>query len=190
MRRLRSSLILMFRMILLTGLVWAGSLQADSFRVLELSAESEEQAYQLQAQIEYKLSAAAEEALVNGVPITIEVHLQLRRMGAWIWEEDILDQRLRFVIRFQALGEVYEVTSLQSGSKQNFSTQAAALKALGNLAGVPLVMSDQLTKGESYRLSVRAKLDMEALPLPLRPFAYLDPQWRLESKWKEWRLNH
>lgn len=176
--------------LLMCGLFWSVTLHAEGFRVAELSAEAHEGAYHLQTQIDYKLSSAAEEALVNGVPLTLEVHLQLRRKGAWIWEDDILDQRLRFMIRFQALGEVYQVTNLQSEGKQNFSTQASALKALGDLEGVPLVMMDQLTEGEIYRLSVRAKLDMEALPLPLRPFAYLNPDWRLESEWKEWQLKH
>jgi len=176
--------------LLLGGLLWSIVLYADGFQVIELKAEVKESAYQLQAQIDYQLSEEAQEALVNGVPLTLEVHLQLRRAGAWVWEADILDQRLRYEIRFQALGEVYQVTNLQSDSKQNFSTQAAALKALGNLSGIPLVLQQQLTKGETYTLSMRAKLDMEALPLPLRPFAYLDSDWRLESEWKEWHLKH
>ncbi len=176
--------------LLIGGLLWSLAIYADSFQVAELKAISQAETYQLQAQIDYPLSDEAREALDNGVPITFEVHLQLRREGAWIWEADVLDRRLRYEIRFQALGGVYQVTNLQSMTKQRFSTEAAALKALGNLSGVVLVQHNQLTKGESYQLSMQAELDLEALPLPLRPFAYLNTGWRLQSEWKEWQLTH
>ena len=31
--------------------------------------------------------------------------------------------------------------------------------------------------------------DIEALPAPIRPLAYLSPKWRLETKWHDWSLN-
>ncbi len=176
--------------LLILCVFWSIAIHADSFRVAELKAVPQEKSYQLDAQIEYPLSDEAREALENGVPLTFEVHLQLRRDGAWVWEADILDRRLRYEIRFQALEGMYQVLDLQSTGKQRFSTEAAALKALGNLSGVPLVQSAQLEEGEDYQLSMRATLDLEALPLPLRPFAYLNSGWRLQSEWKEWLLIH
>ncbi len=173
---------------LLAGLLWTVAIHADTFRIDELKAVADTDSYQLEAQIAYTLSEEAREALNNGVPLTFEVHLQLRREGAWIWETDIIDQRLRYEIRYQALEGMYQVTNLQSTGKQRFSTETAALEALGNLSGVPLVQLQKLPQGENYTLSMHAKLDLEALPLPLRPFAYFNPDWRLQSEWKEWLL--
>lgn len=142
----------------------------------------------MDALIEYNFSDTVHEALVNGVPLVLEVHVQLRRKGAWIWEQDVLDLKLRYQLRYQALAELYQVTDLQSGSQQSFVTQEAALLALGQLRGLTLIKPSELKKGKTYRLSLRTALDVEALPLPLRPTAYLTPSWNLKSEWKEWLL--
>ena len=41
---------------------------------------------------------------------------------------------------------------------------------------------------EEYLVRVDVKLDIEALPLPLRPVAYLKPSWDLTSGWSRWPL--
>jgi len=41
---------------------------------------------------------------------------------------------------------------------------------------------------QHYFGMVKTALEIEALPLPLRPVAYLTPQWHLSSGWFEWPL--
>ena len=48
--------------------------------------------------------------------------------------------------------------------------------------------TEDLQDGESYVLSVKAQLDIESLPLPLRPMAYITPSWNLASERKQWHL--
>jgi hypothetical protein len=42
--------------------------------------------------------------------------------------------------------------------------------------------------GEEYEVLIHAELDIEALPSPLRPLAYITPAWRLNSDWYSWSL--
>ena len=67
-------------------------------------------------------------------------------------------------------------------------TQEAALYALGEIGDLPLVARDKLTPGEAYQLRLRADLEIEALPLPLQPLAYLGRGWRLTTGWTQWPL--
>jgi hypothetical protein len=161
---------------------------AEEFRITELQARLEEGSYLVDAAIDYRFSEQALEALENGVPLTLEVHVQLRRKGAWIWEGDLLDKRLRYRIRYHALAGVYQVFNLQREGQESFVTREAALTALGRLHGIPLIERDKLKEGQVYNLAVRSVLDIEALPLPLRPTAYLTPAWNLSSDWRIWPL--
>lgn len=158
------------------------------FLVTELSAHPVDDRYLMDADIDYQFSEQALEALLNGVPLTLDVHVQLRRDGAWIWEEDLFDIRLRYQFRYHALAELYQVVDLQTGTEQDFVTRSAALKALGRLRDAPLVDAKTLTQGEAYVLSVQTSLDIDSLPLPLRPLAYLTPAWSLSSEKKVWYL--
>ena len=62
-----------------------------------------------------------------------------------------------------------------------------AVEALGTIADFPLLDAYLLEGEKHYMLYVRARLDIEALPSPLRPLAYLSSLWRLESEWYRWQ---
>jgi hypothetical protein len=174
--------------LLFVALFYCRAVQADEFLIEGLEARAVEGIYLMDASIVYRFTDEALEALESGVPLTLEVHIQLRREGAWIWESDLVDARLRFQILYQALHGLYQVTDLLSGTKQHYATRNAALTALGRIRDVQLTPVARLEKGEQYRLSLRSKLDIEALPLPLRPMAYMSPAWNLSSEWSVWRL--
>ncbi len=142
--------------------------------------------YLIDAQIDYRFSAAALEALDNGVPLTLDLHYRLRRRDAWIWEASLVDRHQRYQIRYLPLTRVYQVAVQPSGRKQSFVTRAAAISALGETGRLPLVPQAVLDPAENYVLRLKVSLDIEALPLPLRPVAYLKPSWKLSSGWTEW----
>lgn len=163
---------------------------AGEFQINGLQARLVDGNYLASAEIGYHFSDKAFEALLNGVPLTLDVHLQLRRSSAWIWEADLAEVKLRYQIRYHALAGLYQVIDLQSGSQQNFVTRAAALTALGRLSGVKVIEQSKLEVGEDYTLALRSTLDIEALPMPLRPMAYLSPDWSLSSGWSLWHLRY
>ncbi|MCB1857412.1 MAG: DUF4390 domain-containing protein [Gammaproteobacteria bacterium] len=175
-------------LLVVIAMLMTGVAASAEFRVEQLSARPVEGTYLMDANIDYQFSDTVIEALHNGVPLTLEVHVQLREKGSWIWENDLLDLRLRYRIRYLVLSSTYQVEDLQSDVQQTFFTQRSAFEALGEIKDFPLIAEDRLSPGESYRLSLRASLDIEALPLPLRPTAYLTSSWKLSSKWREWPL--
>jgi hypothetical protein len=173
---------------LLLLLAWWGLADAAPFVVKDLVITEREGVYQLNTQIEYRLTPEVEEALENGVPLTLKVGLEVARVWRSFWEPNPLSNTLRFQIRYHALTELYRVVDMQTGEEQNFVTQEAALYALGEIGALPLVSRDELTPGEAYQLRLRADLEIEALPLPLQPLAYLGRGWRLTSGWTQWPL--
>jgi hypothetical protein len=168
---------------------WAVVASAAEFTISKAAARLEDGAYLVDATIAYEFSTAVLEALENGVPLTVELHLQVRREGAWVWEPDVVDSRLRSQIRFSPLLGTYRVTNLDTGSQRSFASRDRAIVALGEVRDLLLVRSDVLDPEETYRVDMQATLDIESLPLPLRPRAYLSPDWNLSSDWSRWRLH-
>lgn len=133
------------------------------------------------------LSPVALEALDNGVPLTLEAHIQVRPADAWIWDSSLLDRRLRYSIRYQPLADRYLVGPVP-GAGHTYVTRDAAIAALGDLHDLPLLNRGELTPGKDYQIDLMIALDIEELPLPLRPTAYLLPSWKLSSGWTTWPL--
>lgn len=167
---------------------WALLALAAEFTISKASGRLQDGTYLVDATIAYDLSEAALEALENGVPLTVELHVQVRREGAWVWEPDVVDSRLRTQIRFSPLLGTYQVTSIDSGAQRSFASRDRAIAALGEVKDLALVRADVLDPAETYRVEMRVSLDIESLPLPLRPRAYLSPDWNLSSEWSRWRL--
>ena len=162
--------------------------QAADFKILNQTCRSTADAFVLDANIDFGFSDKALEALQNGVPLTLELHLQVRRDGAWLWEKDLMDTRLRYQISYHPLASVYQVLNLQTNTQESFVTREVAINALGDILALPVIRHEQMEKGKIYRVGLKATLDIDALPLPLRPMAYLSPSWNQSSEWHSCRI--
>jgi len=136
----------------------------------------------------YELSPTMIEALEHGVPLTFVTEVVLEPEEHFFWQAPLARQRLRRTLRYHPLAESYEVHDSRGGTPRFFATREAALLALGDIKDWRIVAADRLQKKRFYRVTVESWHDIGALPLPLRPRAYLTPGWHLSSKVYEWRL--
>lgn len=169
--------------LLLTSAVWAAG-----FQVMDADTRLVQGVYRLDAKIEYSFSDATMEALRNGVPLTIQLQMEVLRRRDWLWDETVASLQQRFRLEYHALARQYLVTNLNSGELHSFPTHGTAVEFLGQINGFPLLDKSLLADGENYYARLRASLDIEALPVPLRLNAYLSKHWRLTSEWHVWPL--
>ncbi|WP_456413213.1 DUF4390 domain-containing protein [Thiolapillus sp.] len=137
---------------------------------------------------DYQLSPTMEEALDNGVPLTFETEVILDPEEASFWHSALKKKKIRRQLRFHPLAEEYEVLDADTQVRRRFATRDAALVALGDLKGKKIIPARMLKNGVFYLVKVQTSHDIGALPLPLRPRAYLSPGWHLSSRVYEWRL--
>ena len=166
----------------------AGAAEPGLFRITEADTRLADGIYQLSARIDYRLSPEALEALDSGVPLFVVLDIRVERQRRWWWNSTVARLQQRYLLLYHALSEKYVVHSLNSGAQANYRSLAEALAALGRIEDLPLMDSNLLESGADYRVRMRAYLDIEALPAPLQPLAYLSPGWRLQSEWRQWSL--
>lgn len=144
--------------------------------------------YQVDARIEYRLSPAAREALDSGVALELLVEVEVERQRWWWWDETISRTVRRFRIQYHALSERYVLTAADTRDSRSFNDLGALLSAFGRVQGLPVIRASRLASDQNYRVRLRAGLDVDALPRPLRTVAYISPQWQLTSDWQSWSL--
>ena len=177
--------------LILLGTLGAGALAADpehGFVVRHADSRLELGVVLLDATIDFQFSEQAVEAMRNGVPLTVSVEMQVLRERPGP-DKSVALIRARYRIKTHALSNQYVITNLGSGEARTYGSFDEMRAALGHIESFPLLDEALLTPGESYRARVRAKLDIEALPAPLRPVAYLSPSWRLKSDWYDWEVD-
>jgi len=163
-------------------LLVSGLALASDFRFATVLLSKVDDQLTIDADVIYRLNDTAGEALANGVPLTFITHIEIRDADAWIWQSDLVDRRLRSTLSYHPLSGLYQLHQVDSDQTEQFATREAAMAALGTLRGLALLPSDQLVQGKTYTVRLDTYLDLEALPLPLRPLAILTPSWHLKSE--------
>lgn len=158
------------------------------FEVLDARTSLRSGVYVLDATIAYRLSADSREALRSGVPLTIRLDIEfLHRRRFWFDSEDAA-LRQRYQLEYHAVSERYIVTNLNSGDQTSYGTLLLALSSLGKIDRLPLIDAALLDPDREYDLRLRAVLDVEQFPGPLRLLAFWRRDWSIASDWYRWPL--
>ncbi len=158
------------------------------FEVRSASTELVDGVHQLNARLQLILSNEALDALKSGVPLTIEVQVQIVRVRRFYLDAQDAGLDKRFELEYRPLSQRYIVRNLNSGEQDSFATLYSALNNLGRIDGVPLIDDSLLAEGKRYRIRLRALLQTEQYAAPLRLLFFWRSQWQLKSEWLEWAL--
>jgi hypothetical protein len=163
----------------------AGASDAQIHDARTLLAEG---VYRVGARIDFRLNETLQAALQNGVPLVLELRIEVIHEREWLWAERVAHLRQRFGLEYHALTELYLVHNFSTGVQYSFRELEEALEYIGNVYDLPLIDANLLRPQENYQVRMRADLDIESLPTPVRLWAYLGSDWSLQSDWYQWPL--
>lgn len=162
--------------------------RAGYFEVRSASTELVGGVHVLDARLQLVLSSEALNALNSGVPLTIELQVQVIRSRRFYL--DALDAELafRFELEYRPISQRYIVRNLNSGDQDSFATLYSALNYLGRVQRLPVIDQSLLVPDRNYRVRLRALLATEQYSAPLRLLFFWRDEWQLKSEWFEWKL--
>jgi len=144
--------------------------------------------HELEARLQLILSAEALDALNSGVPLTIELNLEVIRVRG-LWLDDVeAALTVTYELEYRPLSQRYILRNLNSGDQNSFATLYSALNNLGRIQSLPVIDDALLVPGSAYRMRLRAFLSTRQYPAPLRILFFWRSQWHLQSDWYEWIL--
>lgn len=165
----------------------AAAVDSPGIRLLTHDIHESRRELVLDARFRVNLTEEASEALASGVPLTLEVQARVTRpRWWWFWDVELVDITAHYELRYHALSRRYVVHDRQRGERRTFFRQEVAIDAWGTVERLSLLPLRRLSGGEQYHVELRARLDLDELPHPLRTVAYVSPDWRLVSDWYRW----
>ena len=144
--------------------------------------------HMLDARLQLVLSSEALHALNSGVPLTIELQMQVIRVRRFYVDSIDAELAVRFELEYRPLSQRYIVRNLNSGDQDSFATLYSALNNLGRIQGLPVIDESLLIADREYRARLRALLATEQYSAPLRLLFFWRDEWQLKSEWNEWML--
>lgn len=134
----------------------------------------------IEPKLELRLSRPVIEALRNGVPVVILLEARLQRERRWLWPATEIERQRRYEFTYHSLGDQYLVKR-DAEPARAFPSREAALAAVENPETWPLKVAP--STGGRLRAGVRVRIDLHALPAPMRLIALFNPGWRIGSDW-------
>ncbi|MEN8215657.1 MAG: DUF4390 domain-containing protein [Pseudomonadota bacterium] len=176
----------------LTGLclLLLSNISLAQFSIQHAETRLVDEVYVLDANLHYKFTEVIIEALQNGVSLTLRLTIMVERERGYWWNERIATLKQGYELKYYALSRQYELKELNSDKQETNSDKQETfgqlndvLSRLNKLKDFPLIDKHLIENDETYKVHLQTHLDIESLPVPLRPIAYLSSQWRLSSEW-------
>lgn len=158
------------------------------FEVRSAMTQQVDGVHTLDARLQLVLSSEALAALESGVTLTIEKQMQVIRSRRFYLDDVEAELAVRHELEYRPLSQRYIVKNLNSGDQDSFATLYSALNSLGRVQGLPVIDDALLNADRPYRLRLRAMLNTQQYPAPLRLLFFWRGQWQLQSEWYEWSL--
>jgi hypothetical protein len=172
------------------ALLYCSPVHAEpAFKIKHAETILVDKVYNINASIEFEFSDEALGALKNGVPLIILFDIEVEKKRNWWINKNVATLEQGYLLLYHALSKKFVLHNLNSGTQENYSSLDSALYALGNIQQLPILDADLLEKDADYIFRLKSFLDIESLPPPMRPLAYVSSEWQLESDWYTWTLN-
>lgn len=143
--------------------------------------------WQLNAILELGLSRAAENALEEGVPLTLMLETEVSRGRRFLPDEDVAELQQRWQLGYDALAQRYVVVNQNSGAQAAYLSLDEALDALAGIRALPLLDEGLLQPGRRYEVSLRATLEIGGLPEAVKVLLFWR-EWSRVTDWYTWSV--
>jgi hypothetical protein len=156
------------------------------FEVRSAFLERQDDVYQLNATLAFELPEGARQAIIDGVAMTLDLEIVLRRSRRFWLDENVATLVQNYQLEHRVLSERYLVRNVNSGEQISFPTLDTALNSLRVITDLPILDQSLIEPDNEYEISLRASLDVRTMPDALRFVLFLADDWRQRSERYIW----
>jgi hypothetical protein len=159
---------------------------AGRFEVRSADLELKDGVYHLNARIDLPISEAVRHGLVEGVPLTLEVDLDIERVRQLLPNSRVAELTQRYRLQYNAVTARYILRNENSGQQESLGTIDEAIAHLSEVHSLPALDKALIAPDRRYEGRVKARIDFGTVPFTLRLLMFWVSDWHRESDWYAW----
>jgi hypothetical protein len=156
------------------------------FEVRSADLELKDGVYHLNARIDLPIGDAVRRGLSEGVPLTLELSLNIKRVRQLLPNSSVAELAQRYHLQYNAVSARYILRNENSGQQESLGTIDAAIEQLSEIRSLPVLDKALTAADRRYEAEVRAKIDFGTVPFTLRLLMFWVSDWHRESDWYAW----
>ena len=176
--------------VLLVTAVWVPPLRADGlegrFEVRSADLELKDGVYHLNARLDLPISDAVRRGLTEGVPLSLELDLDIKRVRQLLPNSSVAELTQRYHLQYNGVSARYILRNDNSGQQQSLGTIDEAIEHLSEVHSLPALDKALIARDRRYEANVRAKIDFGTVPFTMRLLMFWVSDWHRECDWYAW----
>jgi Domain of unknown function (DUF4390) len=175
---------------LLAMAAWIQPSRADGlegrFEVRSADLELKDGVYHLNARLDLPISDAVRRGLTEGVPLSLELDLDIKRVRQLLPNSSVAELTQRYHLQYNAVSARYILRNDNSGQQESLGTIDEAIEHLSEVHSLPALDKALIARDRRYEANVRAKIDFGTVPFTMRLLMFWVSDWHRECDWYAW----
>jgi hypothetical protein len=159
---------------------------AGRFEIRSADLELMDGVYHLNARIDLPVSEAVRRGLAEGVPLSLEVDLDIERVRQLLPNSSVAELTQRYRLQYNAVSARYILRNENSGQQESLGTIDEAIAHLSEIHSLPALDKALIAANRRYEGRVRARIDFGTVPFTLRLLMFWVSDWHRDSDWYAW----
>jgi uncharacterized protein DUF4390 len=156
------------------------------FEIRSADLELKDGVYHLNARLDLPISDAVRRGLAQGVPLSLELDLVIKRVRQLLPNSSVAELTQRYHLQYNAVSARYILRNDNSGQQESLGTIDEAIEHLSEVHSLPALDKALIPRERRYEANVRAKLDFGTVPFTMRLLMFWVSDWHRESGWYAW----
>jgi hypothetical protein len=188
--RYPSNLCRNLQVILFGLLISAGSIaQGEStFNVTSASFTMQDGLLLMDSTIEIELPKYINRAIDQGFAVPLMFEVEVLEYSPYWFDKKLLSLKQQYQLHFLPMLSSYAIFDVNANERLYFNSRQQAVRHLKVVYAYPIFDISNINQSGLAYFRMRAGIDVDELPLPLKSSSLWDNDWELESDWFEWNI--
>src|SRR6204780_1612678 len=156
------------------------------FEVRSADLELKDGVYHLNARLDLPISDAVRRGLTEGVPLSLELVLDIKRVRQLLPNSSVAELTQRYHLQYNGVSARYILRNDNSGQQESLGTIDEAIEHLSEVHSLPALDKALIARDRRYEANVRAKIDFGSVPFTMRLLMFWVSDWHRECDWYAW----
>jgi hypothetical protein len=156
------------------------------FEIRSADLELKDGVYHLNARLDLPISDAVRRGLTEGVPLSLELDLGIKRVRQLLPNSSVAELTQRYHLQYNAVSARYILRNDNSGQQESLGTIDEAIEHLSEVHSLPALDKALIARDRRYEANVRAKIDFGTVPFTMRLLMFWVRDWHRECDWYAW----
>ncbi len=163
--------------------------QVPVFEVENAKFSMQDSLLLLDARLSIELPEYISIAVDRGFAVPLMFEVEILEIKKYWFDKKIVSLKQQYLLHYLPMLDSYVISDVNQGQRHYFDSRDRAVASIELIYHYPMLDIGNIEQDLEVYARMRAGLDVDELPLPLKSSSLWDNDWDLQSEWFDWEID-